>query len=119
MTRYRISHAAASDIIDILTWSQDRFGHEARTRYERLIATAIRDNAADPKRPGSFERPELGDGVRSWHLRGSRDHTAGPVVRRPRHILISRRDGDILVIGRVLHDVMELRHHVASDTSWR
>ena len=119
MTRYRISHAAASDIIDILTWSQERFGHEARARYERLIATAIRDIAADPNRPGSAERPDLGDGVRSWHLRGSRDHTSGPLVRHPRHILVYRRDDDVLVIGRVLHDAMELRRHVATDRSWQ
>jgi toxin ParE1/3/4 len=119
VTRYRISHAAAADIIDILTWSQERFGHEARTRYERLIATAIRDIADEPNRPGSAERPELGETVRSWHLRASRDHTSGPPVRRPRHVLIYRRDDDILVIGRILHDAMELHRHVAADRSWQ
>jgi toxin ParE1/3/4 len=119
VTRYRISHAAASDIIDILTWSQQQFGEQARTRYEKLIATAIRDITANPTRPGSAQRPELGEGVRSWHLRGSRTDTPGGVVRRPRHFLIYRVEGDILVIGRILHDAMELRRHIDTDTPWR
>lgn len=118
MTRYRISHAAAADIIDILAWSQQQFGEQVRQRYEKLIVTAIRDIAADPTRPGSAERPELGEGVRSWHLRGSRNHATGGVVR-PRHLLIYRVDDDILVIGRVLHDAMELRRHLDTDTSRR
>ena len=119
MTRYRISHVAASDIVDILTWSQEQFGEQARRHYEKLIATGIRDIAADPTRPGSDERPELGKGVRSWHLRGSRKHTTGGLVRRPRHLLIYRVEDDILLIGRILHDAMELHRHVDTDTSWR
>jgi toxin ParE1/3/4 len=105
-------------VTDILAWSHNQFGDHARHRYEGLIATAIRDLAKDPTRPGSVERPELGDNVRSWHLRGSR-YTAGDVVRRPRHFLIYRVEDDILVIGRVLHDTMELRRHVAVDRSWQ
>jgi toxin ParE1/3/4 len=119
VNRYRISHAAAADIIDILAWSQEQFGEQERRRYERLIAAAIRDIAADPTRAGSAERPELGQAVRSWHLRGSRNHTTDEVVRRPRHILIYRVEDDILVIGRILHDAMELRRHIDADTSWR
>jgi toxin ParE1/3/4 len=57
--------------------------------------------------------------VRSWHLRGSRYHTDGDVVRRPRHFLIYRVDNDIFVVGRVLHDAMELRRHVAANRSWQ
>lgn len=118
MRRYRISHAAASDIVAILAWSQEEFGEQARERYEALIAAAIHDIAADPVRPGSIERPELGDGVRSWHLRGSRGDAPGSTVRRPRHFLIYRTDKDCLVIGRVLHDAMELRRHL-DEASWR
>jgi toxin ParE1/3/4 len=57
--------------------------------------------------------------MRSWHLRGSRNRTTGGIVRRPRHFLIYRVDDDILVIGRILHDAMELRRHIDTDTSWR
>lgn len=119
MTRYRISHAARSDIINILAWTQEQFGDQARRRYERLIVAGIRDISKDPSRPGSTERPELGDGVRTWHLHRSRTHTRSGMVRRPRHFLIYRVDGEIVVIGRILHDAMELRRHVDADASWK
>lgn len=118
MTWYRISHAARSDIIDILAWTQEQFGEYERRRYEQLIAAGIRDISKDPSRPGSTERPELGDGVRSWHLRGSRTHTRSGKVRRSRHFLIYRVDGELVVIGRILHDAMELRRHVDTESSW-
>lgn len=43
MARYRLTHAGQADIVSILAWSHERFGEEARKRYEALIATAIRD----------------------------------------------------------------------------
>jgi toxin ParE1/3/4 len=119
VTTYRLSRAAEADIIDLLAWIHDQFGEQARQRYEKLIAAAIRDIAKEPTRSGSVERPELGIGVRSWHLRGSRYHNAGDVVRRPRHFLIYRVENDLLIIGRILHDAMELHRHVDADRSWR
>lgn len=112
MVRYRLALAAQADIISILAWSHDRFGAEARGRYEALIATAIRDAATRSDKMGWVLRPELGDGVFSWHLAQSRTHSPGGKVHRPRHFLICRRDGDVLVVGRVLHDAMELRRHL-------
>lgn len=112
MARYRLTHAAQADIASILAWSHDQFGEEARKRYEALIATAIRDAATRSDEVGRTVRPELGDGVFSWHLAQSRTHLPGGNARRPRHFLICRRDGDVLVIGRVLHDAMELRRHL-------
>jgi toxin ParE1/3/4 len=38
-------------------------------------------------------------------------------VRRPRHFVIYRIDNDIAVIGRILHDTVELRRHVDTDAS--
>jgi toxin ParE1/3/4 len=32
--------------------------------------------------------------------------------------LICRRDGDLLVVGRVLHDAMELRRHLDPEQDW-
>jgi toxin ParE1/3/4 len=120
MLRYRLSKAAQSDILDILAWSQRRFGEGARKRYETLIVTALRDVAAQSDRPGSLERPELGVGVRSWHLRLSRERarTATGVVRQPRHFLIYRMEAGSVVCGRVLHDAMELARHLHSGTVW-
>lgn len=111
MAGYRLTNAARADIVSILAWSHEQFGEEARKRYEALIATAIRD-AASRSGGGHTPRPELGEDVSSWHLSRSRARAPGGKVHRPRHFLICRRDGDTLVIGRVLHDAMDLRRHV-------
>jgi toxin ParE1/3/4 len=118
MAGYRLTHVAQADIIAILAWSEQQFGEEARKRYEALIATAIRDAASSTSDIGHTTRPELGDGVFSWHLAQSRTSASGNAVRRPRHFLICRREGDVLVIGRVLHDAMEPRGHVDSQQAW-
>ncbi len=120
MFRYRLSDAAQADVIDILAWTQVQFGEARRLRYESLIVAALRDVAAQPDRPGSIERPELGAGVRSWHLRLSRGHvgTGAEVVRKPRHFLIYRVEPALLVVGRVLHDAMELARHLEPEKSW-
>lgn len=109
MARYRLTHAAQADIVTILAWSDEQFGKEARKRYEALIVTAIRDAASLTDDIGHTPRPELGEGVFSWHLAHSRTRTPEKAVVRPRHFLICRHEGDVLVIGRVLHDAMELR----------
>lgn len=120
MFRYRLSQAAQGDVLDILTWTHEQFGDAARLRYESLLVAALRDVASQPDRPGSLARPELGAGVRSWHLRLSRQHMhAGVgVVHRPRHFLVYRTEPGMVVVGRVLHDAMELARHMGSATSW-
>lgn len=96
----------------ILDWSQDQFGESARKRYEALIVTAIRDAASRGDTLGATSRPELGEDVSSWHLARGRSRSSGGTVRRPRHFLVCRWDDDVLVIGRVLHDAMDLRRHL-------
>ena len=120
MFRYRLSEAAQGDVLSILAWTHEQFGEAARLRYESLIVAALRDVAIQPDRPGSLARPELGTGVRSWHLRLSRDHVKRgvEVVRRPRHFLVYRSEPALVVVGRVLHDAMELARHLDPDTSW-
>ncbi|HEX4180478.1 MAG TPA: type II toxin-antitoxin system RelE/ParE family toxin [Caulobacteraceae bacterium] len=120
MADYRLTEAAETDIIEILAWSEAQFGEAARQRYERLIVTALMDIAATPVRPGSIARPELGEGVRSWHLRGSRTRARGAsgIVQRPRHFLIYRQLGALVVVARVLHDVMELERHLRAPDNW-
>ena len=120
MLRFRLSDTAQADVIDILAWTQEQFGEAARLRYQSLIVAALRDVATKPDRPGSIDRPELGADVRSWHLRLSRDHVgAGAgIVRRPRHFLIYRFEPALLVVGRVLHDAMELARHLDPESSW-
>lgn len=120
MLRYRLSDAAQADVIDILAWTQEQFGEAARLRYESLIVAALRDVATQPDGPSSIERPELGAGVRSWHLRLSRDRVdiGAGMFRRPRHFLIYRVEPALLVVGRVLHDAMESARHLDPETSW-
>ncbi|MDR1935288.1 MAG: type II toxin-antitoxin system RelE/ParE family toxin [Candidatus Accumulibacter sp.] len=120
MAQYRLSAAAQNDIIEILGWTHAQFGKNARLRYERLIVAALRDLAAQPERVGSIKRPELGADVRSWHLRLSRERarTDLGIVRQPRHLLIYRVQDDFIVIGRILHDAMELERHLRSETRW-
>lgn len=117
MMRYRITDSARADILSILAWSEEQFGEEARTRYETLIAVAIRDVASSTS-AGAVSRPELGDGTFTWHLSRSRNRVPPERVRKPRHFLVCRMDGDLLVIGRVLHDAMDLRRHVDPDRNW-
>lgn len=118
MVAYRLTHAARADIVAILAWSDGQFGEEARKRYEALIATAIRDVAARTDDVGHIPRPELGERVFSWHLANSRRRSPERMVRRPRHFLVCRRDGDVLVIVRVLHDAMDLQRHVDTQRAW-
>ncbi len=88
---YRLSVAAQADIINILAWTHEQFGEAARKRYEALIVAGLRDIAVQPARPSSLER----------------------------HFLIYRRlDSEYVVVGRVLHDAMELAHHLDSDHVW-
>jgi toxin ParE1/3/4 len=119
--RYRLSQAAQSDIVDILTWTHANFGEAARQRYEALLIAAIRDLAENPARPGSQARPELGENARCWHLRSSRDRarTDQGIVRRPRHFVIYRvSDATTITIGRILHDAMELERHLPKGKDW-
>ena len=116
--RYRLTHAAQADIASILAWSQEQFGLEARERYRALMVAAIRDVATRPDDVGNMPRPELGDGVFSWHLSQSRRRSRGGVVRRPRHFLLCRREGDIVMIGRILHDSMDLPRHSDPQQGW-
>jgi len=120
MIRYRLSGAAQADVVNILAWTQEQFGEAARLRYESLIVAALRDVATQPDRPSSIGRPELGAGVRSWHLRLSRNHaaTGTGAVRRPRHFLVYRCEPELLVVGRVLHDAMELARHLDPVAHW-
>lgn len=115
MADFRLSASARTDIVEILEWTHTQFGELARLRYELLLVIALRELAAEPERTGSVARPELGANVRSYHLRHSRDrarHESG-VVRRPRHLLLYRfARSDLIGVGRVLHDAMEIERHL-------
>lgn len=118
MSRYRLSAAAQADILHLLMHTERNFGPAARRRYQALVIAALRAIAAEADRTGSIDRPELGEGVRSYHLRHSRDsaQTRDGIVRRPRHLLLYRCSRPALIeVGRVLHDAMEVERHLPAD----
>lgn len=118
MRTIRLAAAARADMVHILEHSEREFGLAARQRYETLVATALRDIAEAPERAGSASRPELGDGIRSWHLRLSRGRARaeGAIVRRPRHlILYSIIDDATVGVLRILYDAMELHRHIGDN----
>ncbi|MCY7355758.1 MAG: type II toxin-antitoxin system RelE/ParE family toxin [Lysobacter sp.] len=120
MRRYRLAAAAQSDIVQLLAYTQRSFGVAARQRYQTLLLTALRDVAAEPERIGSVARSELGEQVRSYHLRHSRDRAANAdgFVRRPRHLLLFRwTQPELIDVARVLHDAMEIERHLPTDDS--
>jgi toxin ParE1/3/4 len=77
-------------------------------------------DAAQEDVPDILAWPELGASIRSWHLRLSREHVNPSVgiVRRPRHFLVYRLEPDLVVVGRLLHDAMELARHLDAETAW-
>lgn len=118
MSRYTLSGPALQDIATILAESAVRFGDAASERYERLIATALVELAAGPARPGNRAVPELADGARIYHLRGSkrRARTGAGAVGAPRHFVLYRvLEPDLIGVARVLHDSMDLPAHATDD----
>jgi toxin ParE1/3/4 len=118
MAVYRLARTAREDIVDLLAWTERNFGEIARLRYERLLVTAFRDIAAEPGRTNSIARPELGENVRSYHLRHSRERarTQHGIVICPRHLLLYRHArADLVGIGRILHDAMEIGRHLPQE----
>ena len=65
---HQLTEAAAQDIADILRATARQFGQLQRRRYAALIERAIRMVAEDPERPGSRQRDELANGVRSLSM---------------------------------------------------
>jgi toxin ParE1/3/4 len=101
-------------MIDILATSFSRFGAATRTRYRALIERALTDLREDPARPGVKAMPEVEAPTCAYYLRHSRERVpAGQRIARPRHVVIFRQpDSETVEIVRVLHDAMDLPHHL-------
>jgi toxin ParE1/3/4 len=110
--RYRLTEAADADVLAILAESARLFGPAQRDRYAALVETAARMVAEDPGRPGSRDRSDLPEGVRSFHVelaarrRGAAAHVLYYVRER------SPDGGEVVIIARVLHERMEPALHV-------
>ncbi len=116
MARYRLSGPAKADIAAILRRSEAVHGQQARIRYRACLAAAMRRVAADPMGGSTLDRAELFPGVRSFHIRHSRDESREAQVASPVHVLFYRTTQPGMVeIVRVLHDRMEPRLHVGGE----
>jgi toxin ParE1/3/4 len=73
VARYRLSDPAKADIAAILRRSEELHGKEARIRYRACLTAAMRRVAADPEGRSTVNRAELDSGIRSFHVRHSRD----------------------------------------------
>ena len=118
MTFHRVSEAAQNDIAEILDRSLNEFGEAAQTRYAVLIAAAMRHAATTADHVGFKHHPEYDDGVMTWHLGLSARRVRGEQVKAPRHILVCRRDGGLLVVGRVLDHAMDPLLHMNPASDW-
>lgn len=116
MPGYWLTEAADLDVEGILRESARLFGPGQRDCYAGLIEAAAGMVAAEPRRPGSRDRGELGDGVRSFHaeLAAKRRGAASHVLYYVEGVL-DEDGGPGVVILRVLHEAMEPSLHTIAD----
>lgn len=108
MARYRLSGPAKADISSILRTSETQHGRDARIRYRGLLTAAMRRIAAAPHGLSTTDRDELLAGLRSLHIRHSRNESREAPVGDPVHVIFYRVvEPELVEIVRVLHDRME------------
>lgn len=113
MVRYQLSEPAGADVAAALRDSRELHGKEARIRYRACLTAAMRRVAADPNGRSTVDRAKLAPGLRSFHIRHSRDESRETPVAKPVHVIFYRvvQPGVIEVV-RVLHERMEPARHV-------
>lgn len=115
MARYRLSDPAKADIAAILRASETMHGADARLRYRALLTAALRRIAADPTFTVSADCSDLSFGLRSYHIRHSRNESREAPVGHPVHVIFYRALGvGIIEIVRVLHERMLPQRYVGS-----
>lgn len=87
MARYRLSEPAKEDIAAILRRREEVHGKEARIRYRACLTAAMRRIAAEPEGRSTVDRADLVAGVRSFHIRHSRDESRAAPVANPAHLI--------------------------------
>jgi toxin ParE1/3/4 len=84
-------------------------------RYRACLAAALRRVAADPKGRSTVDRAEVVPGVRSFHIRHSRNESREAPVGNPVHVIFHRVTGPgVIEIVRVLHERMDPRQHIGA-----
>jgi toxin ParE1/3/4 len=115
MARYQLSEPAKADVASTLRTSRELHGREASIRYRACLTAAMRRVAADPRGLSTVDRPEVAPGLRSFHIRHSRDESREAPVANPVHVIFYRVvQPGVVEIVRVLHERMEPRRHVGA-----
>jgi toxin ParE1/3/4 len=116
---YRVELAAPAvrDFDEIIEWTVAHFGYDAAIRYADLMAQAFEDLASDPFRIGTLVVPGAPSGLLTYHLIHGRHRSRSSLgaVKRPRHVVLYRPQGDIVYILRILHDARDLARHLPED----
>jgi len=115
--QYRLVRTAAalSDLSAIRDYTLQNFGEAVWRSYTALLRQSFKDIRNDPYRLGSKERPEIGQGVRSYHISHSRTRAQAD-VKAARHFVLYYLPQEVdIVISRVLHDARDLARHIPED----
>src|SRR5208282_2516358 len=92
MARYRLTRSAKGDIGSILRTCEQRHGRDAGARYAAVLLAAMRRVAEDPEGRSTSDRSELRPGIRSFHVRHSRDESREAAGREPGACALLSRD---------------------------
>src|SRR6202021_460154 len=90
IARDRVSEGAKGYIASILRTNEERHGLQARVRYRALLTAVLRRVAADPEGHFTADRTELLAGIRSFHIRHSRNESREAPVGNPVHVIFYR-----------------------------
>ena len=114
--RHRLTRLADADITHLLQETLRAFGPRQVQTYAALLDRAIALVAEAPTRASSRDRSDLAAGVRSFHvsLASGRKHGAAHVLYFT--VADQAQRGHEVVILRVLHDRMEPRPRLISET---
>lgn len=102
----RLSPLADQDILDVLQFTNDRFGEQQADDYADLIGRALTTLEDDPLDLLSKPRDDVRAGLRCLHI--------GQRGRNARHLFVYRvhEDAKIVEVLRLLHDAMDLERHL-------
>ena len=102
--RVRLGAVAEVDFANILKWTVENFGVRQAAIYRDVLVQAVSELAKGPDVAGSRARDDIMAGLRTLHVARH--------GRRGRHFLLYRAvEDEIIEIGRILHDQMDLPRH--------
>lgn len=110
----RFTAAAERDVEAILRGTLRRFGPAQLRGYAAHLERAAALVAADPRRPGTRARPELGEAVRSFHAERAAGRRGAAA-----HVLffVALPEAGAVLVLRVLHEAMDPTRHLEPDGS--